>query len=177
MKNTSLPRVPVCQPITASFTPTPDPAYHPMNEESASTRPATQVMAPAGGPETARSPPWIVGRPGGAGPARTSRQLELEEFRGFHPAKYGDHSGRKLPEPAGLKGVNMLDKAEAPDAKGVDYVEFLAAGTAVTGAYQCAGCGYGVTLRSSLPVCPMCSGTTWERADWSPFGRARANLR
>ena len=44
MKKTSLPRMPVCQPITASFTPTPEPAYQPMNEESASTRPATQVM-------------------------------------------------------------------------------------------------------------------------------------
>ena len=36
--------MPVCQPITASFTPTPDPAYQPMNDESASTSPATQVM-------------------------------------------------------------------------------------------------------------------------------------
>ena len=48
--------MPVCQPITASFTPTPEPAYQPMNEESASTRPATQVMrSPA-----AQSPPEAV---------------------------------------------------------------------------------------------------------------------
>ncbi len=44
MKNTSFPRMPVCQPITASLTPTPEPAYQPMNEERASTRPATHVM-------------------------------------------------------------------------------------------------------------------------------------
>src|SRR5262249_27021831 len=43
-KKTSLPRTPLCQPITASFTPTPEPAYQPMNEERASTRPAIQVI-------------------------------------------------------------------------------------------------------------------------------------
>lgn len=71
----------------------------------------------------------------------------------------------------------MLHNTEAPEARGVDHVELLAAGTAVRGAYQCAGCGYGVTLRSSLPVCPMCSGTSWEQASWSPFSRARPRLR
>ena len=43
MKNTSLPSVPVCQPITASFTPSPEPEYQPMKLESMSTSPATQV--------------------------------------------------------------------------------------------------------------------------------------
>jgi len=71
----------------------------------------------------------------------------------------------------------MLDDTGAPDAIGADYVQFHATGTAVTGAYTCADCGYGVTLRSSLPVCPMCSGTSWEQAPWSPLGRARARLR
>ena len=55
----------------------------------------------------------------------------------------------------------MLDDTQAPDATDVDYVEFIAAGTRVAGAYHCAGCGYGVTLHSPLPVCPMCSGTCW----------------
>lgn len=68
----------------------------------------------------------------------------------------------------------MLDDTRAPDAGGADYVQFHAAGTSVSGAYVCAACGYGVTLSSSLPICPMCSGTSWEQAAWSPFGRARA---
>jgi rubrerythrin len=68
----------------------------------------------------------------------------------------------------------MLDDAQALDPQDGDYVEILPAGTAVTGAYRCADCGYGVTLRSTLPACPMCSGTTWEQAPWSPFQRARS---
>lgn len=71
----------------------------------------------------------------------------------------------------------MLDDTKAPDASDVDYVEFIAAGTKVAGAYHCAGCGYGVTLHSPLPVCPMCSGTSWEQAPWSPLARARATVR
>src|SRR5262249_4372135 len=43
MKKTSLPSVPVCQPITASLTPRPEPEYHPMKLESIRTSPATQV--------------------------------------------------------------------------------------------------------------------------------------
>jgi hypothetical protein len=35
MKKTSFPSVPVCQPITASLTPTPEPAYQSMNVDSA----------------------------------------------------------------------------------------------------------------------------------------------
>ncbi len=64
MKKTSFPRVPVCQPITASLIPTPVPAYHPMNDESASTSPATQVTRSpsANNPLGARS-----GRSPGAG--------------------------------------------------------------------------------------------------------------
>ena len=58
MKKTSLPSTPLCQPITASFTPTPEPAYQSMNEESMSTSPATQVMrSPA-----AQRPPAAAAR-------------------------------------------------------------------------------------------------------------------
>jgi rubredoxin len=53
-----------------------------------------------------------------------------------------------------------------------DYVEFLATGTTVVGEFHCAGCGYGVTVHTKLPRCPMCSGTSWEQAAWSPFSRA-----
>jgi len=40
------------------------------------------------------------------------------------------------------------------------------------GEYHCSECGYGVTIHSLLPQCPMCSGTTWEQTSWSPFTRA-----
>src|SRR5215471_18208590 len=58
MKKTSLPSTPVCQPITASLTPTPEPAYQPMNDERASTSPDTHVtgspaaQSPSGAPRT-----------------------------------------------------------------------------------------------------------------------------
>jgi rubrerythrin len=65
----------------------------------------------------------------------------------------------------------MLDRVRDVTAEG-DYVEFVAAGTQVTGQYRCAECGYGVTIHSELPVCPMCAGTSWEQASWSPFSRA-----
>ena len=68
----------------------------------------------------------------------------------------------------------MLDDAQTLEPQGGDYVEFVPSGTAVIGAYHCADCGYGVTLRAALPRCPMCSGTVWEAAPWSPFGRTRS---
>ncbi len=66
----------------------------------------------------------------------------------------------------------MQDEARAPDPTDGDYVQFVLAGTSVVGAYRCSGCGYGVTLRAPLPVCPLCAGTTWEQGTWSPFARA-----
>ena len=65
----------------------------------------------------------------------------------------------------------MLDEARAKDVKDGDYVEFAVTGASVVGEYHCAGCGYGVTVHTTLPQCPMCAGTTWEQADWSPFSR------
>jgi hypothetical protein len=57
----------------------------------------------------------------------------------------------------------------APDT---DYVEFLTAGTNATGQFHCADCGYGVTIHTELPRCPMCGGESWEEAAWSPLSRA-----
>jgi rubrerythrin len=54
------------------------------------------------------------------------------------------------------------------------FVAFHTTGDEVKGAFHCADCGYGVTVYRQLPVCPMCSGTTWEQAPWSPLSRARA---
>ena len=72
-----------------------------------------------------------------------------------------------------VKGVTLLDGAwKAKRAADDEFVEFVTAGTPVTGEYHCSGCGYGVTVHAALPVCPMCGGTTWEPAAWSPFTRA-----
>jgi rubrerythrin len=65
----------------------------------------------------------------------------------------------------------MLEQAGEETKTEADYVEFVAAGTAVAGAYHCSECGYGVTVHAELPHCPMCSGSTWELHDWSPFTR------
>jgi rubrerythrin len=66
----------------------------------------------------------------------------------------------------------MLDHARKSKPTDGDFVEFLATGTAAAGEYHCAECGYGVTVHSNLPRCPMCSGTTWEPHAWTPFTRA-----
>ncbi len=54
----------------------------------------------------------------------------------------------------------------------VGYVEFFSTGDAVKGEYHCSSCGYGVAVYRTLPRCPMCGGTVWEPAAWSPFGRS-----
>jgi rubredoxin len=45
------------------------------------------------------------------------------------------------------------------------------AGARAKGEFRCGGCGYGVTVYRSLPVCPMCHGTEWERVPWRPYTR------
>jgi rubrerythrin len=52
----------------------------------------------------------------------------------------------------------------------------LVAGVRAKGEYRCAGCGYGVTIYTELPRCPMCATDAWEQLDWSPFGRASGEL-
>ncbi len=42
-------------------------------------------------------------------------------------------------------------------------IEFVTTGAPATGGFHCSACGYGVTVQSTLPQCPMCNGTTWER--------------
>jgi rubrerythrin len=56
---------------------------------------------------------------------------------------------------------------------GGDFVEFLSTGDRVKGEYHCSECGYGVTVYTVLPRCPMCGGAAWEQATWSPFSRER----
>ena len=66
----------------------------------------------------------------------------------------------------------MLDGVRDLTTVDGDYVEFHAAGTHTTGQFHCAGCGYGVTIHTELPRCPMCGGGVWEAVSWSPFSRA-----
>jgi rubrerythrin len=70
----------------------------------------------------------------------------------------------------------MLDKTRSLDEKVEEYVDFFAAGAAAPGEYRCASCGYGVTVQTTLPSCPMCAGTSWEQGMWMPFAR-RAQVR
>jgi rubrerythrin len=55
-----------------------------------------------------------------------------------------------------------------------DYIGFVAAGSRATGQYRCSECGYGITIHATLPVCPMCTGTTWEETTWSPLSNSPA---
>ena len=55
---------------------------------------------------------------------------------------------------------------------GEEYIEFWPAGVHVKGEFHCAECGYGVTIRRDLPVCPMCGGESWEQTSWHPFSRS-----
>jgi len=57
------------------------------------------------------------------------------------------------------------------EPSGDDFVALFAAGARATGQYRCAACGYGITLHSRLPSCPMCGGESWEQSAWSPFAR------
>lgn len=62
------------------------------------------------------------------------------------------------------------------DTSGVavdEFVEFWAAGQCVKGEFHCSDCGYCVTIVRTLPVCPLCGGTSWEQFPWSPFTRTQ----
>jgi lipopolysaccharide biosynthesis regulator YciM len=43
------------------------------------------------------------------------------------------------------------------------------AGMRGAGEYRCLECGYGIVTFSLVPACPMCHGSSWEAARWSPF--------
>lgn len=58
------------------------------------------------------------------------------------------------------------DAATGPFSGQLDYVPFTAAGAQADGEYRCAECGYGITVWTTLPRCPMCSGSSWERSGW-----------
>ena len=59
----------------------------------------------------------------------------------------------------------MQEGARKVESDPVDYVDFVTTGAPATGAFHCSACGYGVTVQTTLPQCPMCNGTTWEREE------------
>jgi hypothetical protein len=65
----------------------------------------------------------------------------------------------------------MLDEASHARSVDGDFVEFSRAGAAAKGDFHCSSCGYGISVQAELPRCPMCSGDTWEPADWSALAR------
>ena len=70
----------------------------------------------------------------------------------------------------------MSQGLETTRATPDEFVEFWVAGVSVKGEFHCSECGYGVTIVRALPLCPMCGGTSWEQAPWSPFTRAKQPL-
>lgn len=50
----------------------------------------------------------------------------------------------------------------------------LVAGVEVEGEFRCAGCGYGISIYSKLPRCPMCGTESWEPLQWT-FGPSRSD--
>lgn len=63
----------------------------------------------------------------------------------------------------------LIERKVSEDA--LDYVDFSAAGDQAFGEYRCAECGYGVTIRTALPSCPMCGGASWEASGRSELDR------
>lgn len=60
----------------------------------------------------------------------------------------------------------------ATPADDSEFVELADAGEPSKGEFHCASCGYGVTVTKTLPMCPMCAGSHWQRTAWSPFHRS-----
>jgi rubrerythrin len=52
----------------------------------------------------------------------------------------------------------------------------FASGEEAAGEFHCADCGYGITVRSVLPLCPMCGAGAWEPPHSSPFARGHGEL-
>jgi hypothetical protein len=66
------------------------------------------------------------------------------------------------------KGLRVLVDAGRGEAVSEDGREVGAPtftdGNRAAGDFYCADCGYGISLRGSLPTCPMCGGATWAGA-------------
>jgi hypothetical protein len=66
----------------------------------------------------------------------------------------------------------VLEIGVGTDGGADGFVSFFETGSAAKGEFHCAQCGYGVSVQTRLPTCPMCAGTSWERRGRSPLARA-----
>ena len=67
----------------------------------------------------------------------------------------------------------MVEDVHAPTVQDdAEFVQIFTTGEPAKGEYHCSECGYGIAVFRELPVCPMCSGRSWEQSPWSPFRRA-----
>ena len=66
----------------------------------------------------------------------------------------------------------MVDRGVDAGAAVEEFVEFLETGATASGEFQCAECGYGVSVQSRLPACPMCAGELWEPKPSTTAARA-----
>ena len=152
--------MPLCQPMTASLTPTPDPAYQSMNEDSARTSPAIQVT---------RSP--AAQRPLGAG-------------RGYPPGAGDGVAGCSSSKKSGVStclsmgnnpvgslgtghagGLMAIDEARQAGSAEGDFVAFVTTGAPASGAFRCSACGYGVSVYATLP--PTRDVSVSGRSSWN----------
>jgi hypothetical protein len=77
-------------------------------------------------------------------------------------------------ESTGTDGSGMRAGEQEYAVEALGFVEFWPAGATVKGEFHCSECGYGVIVSRALPICPMCSGVSWEASSWSPLARAAA---
>ncbi len=63
--------------------------------------------------------------------------------------------------------------AAAIDIPGQSTSPPLVAGVKAKGEFRCVGCGYGISISSKLPRCPMCGTESWEQLQWG-FGPTRS---
>src|SRR5215471_180645 len=170
MKKTSLPSVPVCQPVTENVRPLGSvPTYQSVNAEIARTSPEIHasrvpqlsacgvVRSGRGG----RCSGWV--RNGRAGSGVCTAQVWAKWRSGV----------RQAPDPRDEEavqqvGVQVEESADVPvrasetllDDPG--FADFVVAGTRASGEFRCADCGYGAVVQRLLPQCPMCGGTVGE---------------
>lgn len=69
--------------------------------------------------------------------------------------------------------MSLIEVGRTGVTAGSGAPSFLTAGEPATGEFHCADCGYGIAVRSLLPVCPMCRGRSWDDRDSSFPPRSR----
>ncbi len=58
----------------------------------------------------------------------------------------------------------MLETRVGAESGDGELGRFVEAGSNARGEFHCADCGYGVSVSTRLPACPMCAGRTWEQS-------------